>query len=229
LFDRLHAREAAKRSEAELSTVYDRVPSVLCLFDEDLQIVRANHAAIEFASHCRTKKQTVAARGIFPVQGEKSCRGGCQPACLGCHSAPVLLAETLDDGQKSAPGRMTKTLMRHGQQTQVVLLVSTERIQFHNTVRVLMCLEDITKNVRADEQIRSQAALLDITRDAIFVRDFSDRVLYWNDGAHALYGWPPAEAMRRTSTELLAERRSGRSVSRALAAVQLQRANGPAN
>ena len=85
-----------------------------------------------------------------------------------------------------------------------MLLVSTERIQLDGTIRVLMCLEDITKNVRADEQIRSQAALLDVTRDAIFVRDFSDRIIYWNEGAHRLYGWTPAEAVGRTSSELIA-------------------------
>ena len=45
MFDRLQAREAVNRSEAELSTVYDRVPSMLCLFDEQLQIIRANLAA----------------------------------------------------------------------------------------------------------------------------------------------------------------------------------------
>jgi hypothetical protein len=132
-----------------------------------------------------------------------------------------MLAETLKTGKNLRRLRMTKTLPRNGQPTQVVLLVSTERIQFHNTVRVLMCLEDITKNVRADEQIRSQAALLDITRDAMFVRDFSDRVLFWNDGARALYGWPPAEALSCTSTELLADADIA-EVSRALAAVQLR-------
>ena len=71
-----------------------------------------------------------------------------------------------------------------------------------------MCLEDITKNVRADEQIRSQAALLDITGDAIFVRDFSDRIIYWNEGAHRLYGWTPAEAMGRTTNELMPDHTS---------------------
>jgi PAS domain S-box-containing protein len=66
-----------------------------------------------------------------------------------------------------------------------------------------MCLEDITHSVRADEQIRSQAALLDVTQDAIYVRDFSDRILYWNDGAQRLYGWTMMEARGKTASELL--------------------------
>ncbi|HSY18746.1 MAG TPA: ATP-binding protein [Candidatus Acidoferrales bacterium] len=205
-FDRLLAREAARRSEAELSIVYDRVPNVLCLFDEDLQIVRANHAAIEFASLGKEISSPLRLGEFFRCKNHSTETGtGCgQPAsCLGCNLRRVLM-ETLTTGKSMKQVRMTKTLTRNGQPAQVVLLVSTERIQFHSTVRVLMCLEDITKNVRADEQIRSQAALLDITQDAIFVRDFSDRVIYWNAGAQRLYGWTPAEAQRSTSTELLA-------------------------
>jgi PAS domain S-box-containing protein len=205
-FDRLLAREAARRSEAELSIVYDRVPSVLCLFDEDLQIVRANHAAVEFASRGQEINSPLRLGEFFRCKSHMSESGTlcAQPAnCLGCNLRRVLM-ETLTTGKSMKQVRMTKPLMRDGQTVQVVMLVSTERIQFHNTVRVLMCLEDITKNVRADEQIRSQAALLDITQDAIFVRDFSDRVIYWNAGAHRLYGWTPAEAQRSTSTELLA-------------------------
>ncbi|HEV2694320.1 MAG TPA: ATP-binding protein [Verrucomicrobiae bacterium] len=204
-FDRLLAREAARRSEAELSIVYDRVPNVLCLFDEDLQIVRANHAAIEFASLSKEINSPLRLGEFFRCKNPSAEPGAAcgQPAaCLGCNLRRVLM-ETLTTGKSMKQVRMTKTLTRSGQPVQVVLLVSTERIQFHSTVRVLMCLEDITKNVRADEQIRSQAALLDITQDAIFVRDFSDRVIYWNAGAQRLYGWTPAEAQRSTTTELL--------------------------
>jgi two-component system cell cycle sensor histidine kinase/response regulator CckA len=130
-----------------------------------------------------------------------------------------VLLETLTTGKSQRQVRMTKTIVRNGQPTDVVLLVSTERIQLGGTVRVLMCLEDITKNVRADEQIRSQAALLDITGDAIFVRDFSDRIIYWNEGAHRLYGWTPAEAMGRTTTELMPDNNPFEST-RALHTVQ---------
>ena len=67
LFDRLQAREAVSRSEAELSTVYDRVPSVLCLFDEQLQIVRANLAATEFAGRTVPEPPARASRRVFPL------------------------------------------------------------------------------------------------------------------------------------------------------------------
>jgi hypothetical protein len=215
-FDRLQAREAARRGEAELSTVCDRVPNALLLFDDQLQIVRANHAAIEFAKQSQPPEAPLRLGEFFRCRQGGSCA---QPAaCLGCNLRRLLI-DTLATGKILRRERMTKPLWRDGKITRTVLLVSTERIQSHNNVRVLLCLEDITKAVRADEQLRSQAALLDITRDAMFVRDFSDRVTFWNEGAHRLYGWPAAEALRSTSSELLAYADPAEA-SRALAAVQ---------
>jgi PAS domain S-box-containing protein len=220
LFDRLQAREAVSRSEAELSSVYDRVPSVLCLFDEQLQIVRANRAATEFSGYTGAPGKPGHLGEFFNCQPAAGHRGGCgvKTDCPGCDLRRVLM-ETLTTGKSQRQVRMTQMLTRHGQSESLVLLVSTERIQLGHTVRVLMCLEDITKNVRADEQIRSQAALLDITGDAIFVRDFSDRIIYWNEGAHRLYGWTPAEAVGRTTNELMTDNTSFESA-RALHAVQ---------
>jgi PAS domain S-box-containing protein len=206
LFDRLQAREAVSRSEAELSTVYDRVPNVLCLFDEQLQIVRANLAATEFAGRIGTGTDSglQIIREMFQCQPVEKNANGCgqHGVCQDC-DLPRVLLETLTTGRNVRQVKITKTIARNGQPEAVVLLVSTERIQIGGIVRMLVCLEDITKNVRADEQIRSQAALLDITGDAIFVRDFSDRIIYWNEGAHRLYGWTPAEAVGRITTELM--------------------------
>jgi PAS domain S-box-containing protein len=220
LFDRLQAREAVSRSEAELSTVYDRVPSVLCLFDEQLQIVRANLAATEFVGRSGAQSRPLHIGEFFNCPSLHHNGGSCgkEASCLGCDLRRVLL-ETLMTGKSQRQVKMTKTILRHALPEEVVLLVSSERIQLGYTVRVLMCLEDITKNVRADEQIRSQAALLDITGDAIFVRDFSDRIIYWNEGAHRLYGWTPAEAVGRTTNELMPDNASMESA-RALHSVQ---------
>lgn len=51
--------------------------------------------------------------------------------------------------------------------------------------------------------IRSQAKLLDLTHDAIFVRDLKDCITFWNRAAENMYGWPEAAALGKTSHELL--------------------------
>lgn len=62
---------------------------------------------------------------------------------------------------------------------------------------------DITERKRAEDQIRSQARLLDLAGDGIVVRNLQHEVLYWNHGAERIYGWKAAEVRGRRVTELV--------------------------
>jgi PAS domain S-box-containing protein len=48
-----------------------------------------------------------------------------------------------------------------------------------------------------------QASLLNLTHDAIFVRDMDFAIQYWNKGAQELYGWAAEDAIGKHSHELL--------------------------
>jgi len=206
LFDRLQARDAVRRGEAELAAVYDHAPNILCLFDEQLRLVRANRAAAEFLGV--SKEQLASLRiGKFLKCHDCSVKGvecGGANRCSKC-DLQRSVAEAFSSGKGSQRIRVKQSVLRpNGEWEDAILLVSTERIQVDGVARVLLCMDDITHTVRADEQIRSQAALLDVTQDAIYVRDFSDRILYWNDGAQRLYGWTMMEVRGKTAAELLA-------------------------
>ncbi|MEH2237883.1 hybrid sensor histidine kinase/response regulator [Nostoc sp.] len=60
----------------------------------------------------------------------------------------------------------------------------------------------------AQEKIREQAALLDVTTDAICVRDLNNQILFWNKGAETLYGWQATEAWGKNASELLFDEHS---------------------
>jgi PAS domain S-box-containing protein len=56
---------------------------------------------------------------------------------------------------------------------------------------------------QAKATLRDQANLLNLTHDAIFVRDMNGATKYWNRGAEELYGWPAEQAVGRVTWELL--------------------------
>src|SRR6202521_152723 len=62
---------------------------------------------------------------------------------------------------------------------------------------------DITERKQAEQALAERARLLDLSNDAILVRDAADRVTYWNQSASELYGYSREEAVGRVSHELL--------------------------
>ncbi|GAA6618518.1 response regulator [Scytonema sp. NUACC26] len=73
----------------------------------------------------------------------------------------------------------------------------------HEIVGITCACIDINEHKLAEEKIRQQAALLDVTTDAIFVRDLENRILFWNKGAENLYGWLSQEACGEDASKFL--------------------------
>jgi PAS domain S-box-containing protein len=59
---------------------------------------------------------------------------------------------------------------------------------------VVVC-RDVTDRRQAEKTNRQTLEMLDLASDSIIIRDMSDRITYWNQGAEELYGWTKAEVV----------------------------------
>ena len=75
--------------------------------------------------------------------------------------------------------------------------------EFAGTLTMVGTAMDVTERKQAEERLREQASLLDLTHDTIFVRDMSNVITYWNRAAEELYGWTAEEAVGRMTTHQL--------------------------
>lgn len=91
------------------------------------------------------------------------------------------------------PGRL-----RSGERNTCVGMVQGKQL-----ARIWVTRADAAPSQTIAEQLRDQAHMLDRAQDAIIVRDLHDRILYWNESARNLYGWPAEEVLGRTFGEFM--------------------------
>jgi PAS domain S-box-containing protein len=68
--------------------------------------------------------------------------------------------------------------------------------------QVYTTFEDITQRKKAEENLKMQAALLDVSYEAIFSWAYDDGIISWNQGAERLYGYSNQEVVGFISHEL---------------------------
>ncbi|MBV9215459.1 MAG: PAS domain S-box protein [Acidobacteria bacterium] len=98
-----------------------------------------------------------------------------------------------------------ETVRRHkdGRPIDISLTVSPVVDSTGTIIGASKIARDITERKRVERELAEQARLLDLSNDAIIVRDEQDRIMYWNKGAEELYGFTAAEALGRVTHDLL--------------------------
>jgi two-component system sensor histidine kinase UhpB len=63
-------------------------------------------------------------------------------------------------------------------------------------------VRDIAEHQQAVEQLRFQSTILQNVQDSVIMTDLEGRVMYWNDGATAVFGYTPDEMLGQTLERL---------------------------
>lgn len=92
---------------------------------------------------------------------------------------------------------------RRGQMRVVELRMTLIRDESGRPRSRLVLGTDITERRVAERRIREQAEMLNQAREAIFITDLDNRVIYWNAGAERIYGWRAEQALGKTAEDLV--------------------------
>ena len=84
---------------------------------------------------------------------------------------------------------------RDGKETVVSYNATTFYDRDRKLQGVFAAARDVTERKRAEQELSEKARLLDLSNDAIIVRDLDDKISSWNKGAEKLYGWASEEVI----------------------------------
>jgi PAS domain S-box-containing protein len=90
-----------------------------------------------------------------------------------------------------------------GSLVDISLTISPVKDQHGRIIGASKVARDITERKRYEQRLLEQAHLLDLTADAILVRDGRDRIIDWNRAAEEMYGFTREEALGKISHDLL--------------------------
>lgn len=192
--DRKQAEEALRKSEQRYHQILDSIADMVVVKESGSRLVWANRAFRDYYGMSQEELQ-----GLIDAS----------------FNEPDYTHQYLqDDAVVFATGQTLKIaeepVTRHDG---VVRLFSTIKAPiFDDSGQVVMLVgvcRDITEvkhdeeiRQQAEAKIREQAALLDISTDAIIVRDLNNCLQFWSAGAERMFGWTAAEVMARPAQDL---------------------------
>jgi PAS domain S-box-containing protein len=133
-----------------------------------------------------------------------------RPVIINDYSAPHPSKKGLPGGHVAIT-RLLGTPAINGDRIVALALVGNKEEDYdaHDVRQVKLLLDGMWRLIerkRAEMTLQERAELLDLASDSILVRDLEDKILFWNAGAEACYGWKKEEALGQVYHTLLQTR-----------------------
>lgn len=186
-------------------------------FTDVTERTKAEAAAIRLASVVQSSYDAIVAKdlnGIITDWNESAERiFGYKPKEIVGKSVLTLIPKDRQNEEEEILARIRRgesidhyeTIRRRkdGRLLEVSLTISPVKNAKGKIVGASKIAHDITKQKQAERRLTEQARLLDLSNEAILVRDQNDRITYWNHGAEELYGYTAKEAVGKVTPKLL--------------------------
>jgi PAS domain S-box-containing protein len=113
-------------------------------------------------------------------------------------------ANSIDEALKtqSSLDNKYRVIRPDGQVIWINALGQGEYDNQNQPIRMTGICIDITERKKAEEALKRQASLIDLSPDAIIVKKLDDTIVFWSQGAQKLYGWTKQEALGQKSRVL---------------------------
>jgi PAS domain S-box-containing protein len=192
--------------QTELRAIYKHIPIMLCTLDTNRSVLYANRAFCQFAGVSEDQLQKGRACGVFGCVNASNDPRGCGFAskCAQC-KLRIAIDNTIKTGRKHRNVEYQATLMRYGSSRHVSMLGSTVRLSVNGQLRILLCLQDMTKYMLAEQRLRESEARL----SALFKHSTAGILLTAPDGRVLAANPAACQLLQRSEKEICSLGKSG--------------------
>ena len=200
-----------------LKNVHGKITGAINSLFDITERKRAEAAAMRLAAAVQSSHDAIAAKTLNGIitdwnQGAERTFGYKPKEIIG-KSVLTLIPKDRRDEEEEILRRIrrgesldhyeTVRCRKDGKLIDVSLTISPIKAPKGEIVGISKIARDITTQKQTERRLAEQARLLNLTNDAIIVRDHQDRILYWNRGAEEMYGFSAKEALGKITHELL--------------------------
>jgi PAS domain S-box-containing protein len=118
-------------------------------------------------------------------------------------SADDDMRRVLEEGKTLAVSNNVALVARDGHQIPVEHSAAPILAGGGKVIGVVLVFRDVAERRRAREATAEQAALLELTQDAVFVIEMDGTICFWSRGAEAMLGYSQSQATGQMSHDLL--------------------------
>jgi two-component system CheB/CheR fusion protein len=197
------AKEELQSVNEELTTVNEQLQTrnvELSRLNDDVSnlIASTNMPMVSVGLDMRIRRLTPAAAKLFNILPTDLGRpiGNLRPA-IEVPELEAMIGEAIDTVQPRERQVRDKEGRHH------MLRVHPYRTSDNKIDGAVIVLLDVEQVTAQAARLRENAALLELSADAIIVRNHDSIITFWNRGAEDTYGWKASEAIGKNSHALL--------------------------